>query len=372
MPSFKAIHVCLSALSACFLLQSCQKSFRDNDEFSNIENATFNRTQAISTQPNIIMLLADDIGYEIPTYSGGESYQTPNLDSLARKGMQFTHCFATPDCCPSRVELLTGKYGVRNYIDWSVFDPTQKTFVNYLKDAGYATCVAGKWQLGNANVLANQMGFDTYLLFDPFKEEDDSQEGRGRYKNPVLYKNGAYLPSSETQGKYADDMFVDFISHFIDSNKNKPFFVYYPLSLCHVPFSPTPDDPQFASWDPLTGTSNTKYFPSMVKYMDKKIGVLVNKIKSQGLSQNTIIVFSGDNGSVSTIFSKFQGRTIQGGKFTPTDYGVHVPLVVSCPSRFAPGTVQSAIVDYSDFFTSFTDMANISSANAFHSGLTGQ
>ena len=354
-------------MSTLIFLISCHKDFKENSRFDKEmyqKPATFT---SLSSKPNIVMFLADDIGYEVPSYSGGQSYQTPNLDSLAFNGMQFSHCFATPNCCPSRVELLSGKYNFRNYIDWGVFDLSQKTFVNYLNEAGYATCVAGKWQFGNGDTAAKQMGFDKYLLFDPFTEPDDNG-GKERYKNPTLYENGAYLPKSQTNGKYADDMFVNYISEFIDSNKSKPFFVYYPLSLCHIPFSPTPDDPQYAAWNPLTDKSNKKYFPSMVKYMDKKIGEVMHKIASAGLSQNTIFVFSGDNGTPPSIVSQFKGRTIDGGKYTPTEFGVHVPLIVSNPSRIAPGTIQPAIVDYSDFFTTFTDLAGIPSLKLIMAG----
>src|SRR6185436_19720058 len=97
-----------------------------------------------SSKPNIILILEDDIGYEIPKYTGGQSYSTSVIDSLARSGMQFTHCFASGMCSPARVMLLTGKYGFRNYHDWGILDTTQKTIANMLHDHGYATCVAGK------------------------------------------------------------------------------------------------------------------------------------------------------------------------------------------------------------------------------------
>lgn len=369
MPRFtETISWRLLLFSFLFVYTSCHKNLKEEPIANGGDSQTSFRFFGAASKPNIIMFLADDIGYEVPTYSGGQSYTTPNIDMLAARGMQFSHCFATPNCCPSRIELISGKYGVRNYIDWGIYDLSQKTFVNYLKDAGYATCVAGKWQLGNGDAAARQMGFDNYLLFDPFTDADETG-GTVRYKNPQLYKNGAYLPKSQTNGKYADDMFVDYISQFVDSNKSKPFFVYYPLSLCHMPFCPTPDDPQYAAWNPLKDKSNKKYFPSMVKYMDKKIGEVITKIKDAGLSQNTIFVFSGDNGTPPSIYSQFQGRSIEGGKRLPTEFGVHVPLVVSGPSLIAPGIIQPAIVDYSDFFTTFTDIAGISSATLATAGL---
>src|SRR5207237_6751553 len=99
-------------------------------------------------------------------------------------------------------------------------------------------------------------------------------------------------------------MFADYISKFIDSNKNSPFVVYYSLSLCHAPFSPTPDDPEFAGWSTDVYQSDIRFFPSMVRYMDKKIGQVVNKIQSAGLANNTYIVFCSDNGTNKAITSK--------------------------------------------------------------------
>ena len=173
-------------LPLCFVLlyTSCQKDFKKENPFVEENQRTTVTLTNHPSKPNIIMFLADDIGYEVPTYTGGQSYHTPNIDSLARSGMQFSHCFSTPNCSPSRVELLSGKYGFKNYIDWGIYDLSHKTFVNYLKDAGYATCVAGKWQFGGGDASAKKMGFDKYLLFDPFTEPDNNG-GTERYKKPV-------------------------------------------------------------------------------------------------------------------------------------------------------------------------------------------
>jgi arylsulfatase A len=344
-------------------LTGCNKSKEFYSDDSSLPNAsdTSSATLALRTgKPNIIFILADDIGYEVPTYTGGQSYQTPNINMLAARGMQFTHCYATPNCSPSRVELLSGKYNVRNYIDWGLYDISQKTFVSYLKANGYKTCVAGKWQLDGGDASVHAMGFDKYLIHYPFTDSK-GHDDLHRYKNPVLYANGAYLPSAQTKGKYADDMFANYIAKFIDSNKNSPFFVYFSLSLCHAPFSPTPDDPEFASWSTKVYQSDIRFFPSMVRYMDKKVAQIVNKVKSAGLANNTYIIFSGDNGTDRAITSRWRGKTIVGGKEKSIEYGTHVPLIVYCPAKVAPGTTQTAIVDYSDMYKTITDMAGINS-----------
>src|ERR1044072_1595149 len=313
-----AINLIPAAIFFILITSSCTK--KDFDSY-----------RPASKKPNIILILADDIGYEVPTYTGGLSYSTPSIDALAARGIQFTQCNVCPLCSPTRIELLTGKYGFRNYVQWGTLDRGEKTIANMLQDAGYKTCVAGKWQLGGGDEAIRGFGFDKYRVFEPFDldQKVERAENRHRYKSPHLYENGDFLPESFTKDKYADDLFADYICDFIDSNLLSPFFVYFPLSLCHKPFSPTPDDAEFAAWDPLTDSSDAVYFPSMVKYMDKKVGQIVRKINTSSLTKNTIIIFLGDNGTPPDITSIYNEMAITGGKGTSTTYGTHVPLVVS-------------------------------------------
>src|SRR3954447_12722381 len=116
-------------------------------------------------RPNVILIMADDLGYETIGANGGTSYKTPTLDRLAAGGMRFTQCYVQPLCTPTRVQLMTGKYNVRNYIDFGNLDPKAVTFGNLLKQAGYATCMAGKWQLGRDPAQPKIYGFDEYCLW---------------------------------------------------------------------------------------------------------------------------------------------------------------------------------------------------------------
>ena len=113
-------------------------------------------------RPNIILIMADDLGYECLSCDGSQTYQTPNLDTLALSGMRFEQCYAQPLCTPSRVQIMTGRYNFRNYKMFGFFDIEEVTFANLLKEAGYATCIAGKWQLSNGLEGPHLAGFDDY------------------------------------------------------------------------------------------------------------------------------------------------------------------------------------------------------------------
>ncbi len=308
------------------------------------------------TKPNIIFILTDDIGYEVPTCNGGKTYSTPNIDKLAKNGMRFTQCHTSPVCSPSRFSFLTGKYNFRNYIDWGKMNPDTKTVANMLKNAGYKTLVSGKWQLNGGDASIHKFGFDDYLVWKPYEFSTKYFQ----YKNPVLYENGADLPAGDTENKYGEDFFTQKIFNFIDSNKQNPFFIYYPMVLCHKGFSPTPDDSDFTSWDPAKKRQlkDTIYFKSMVKYMDKKIGQIVDRIKSLGLAENTLIVVTGDNGTPGGLTSVLEdGEEVKGGKNTTKEFGTHVPLVMYWKGKIGAGKVNDDLIDFTDFLPTFAKIA---------------
>ncbi len=189
-------------------------------------------------KPNVIFILADDVGYNLLSVNGSKSYTTPNIDSMAHHGINFTHCEGTPLCSPSRCMLLTGKYNFRNYSNWGYINDSEKTFGNVMQDAGYKTGFFGKLQLQFSPAIMQKWGFDTY---DIFSLTEDSIQTR-RYKSPTLIDNSGRVPETVTKDKYCDDILTDRICKFIDDNINQPFFAYYSMSLVHDPFSPTPED----------------------------------------------------------------------------------------------------------------------------------
>jgi arylsulfatase A len=318
--------------------------------------STSTTNDLVAAKPNIILIVGDDIGYELPTCDGGQSYSTPNIDLLAKNGIRFRQCYASPDCSPARFMLLTGKYNFRNYTEWGVMDRSQRTIGNMLKSAGYATCYVGKWQLDGGDTSIRTFGFQKYNVWLPYKREPEEADG-SRYKSTLLYQGGAFLPRSQTLNKYSVDIFTNYALNFIDANKANPFFLYYSIPLCHKKFTPTPDDPEYATWD--YSNSNKRFFPSMMKYMDKQLKVLNDKIQSLGLQNNTVFIFVGDNGSPKGITSQWNGITVPGEKGQTTTYGTHVPMIFSWPGHIVSSAATSQLVSLVDFMPTLADIAGI-------------
>src|SRR3954463_6373075 len=137
-------------------------------------------------RPNVLVILVDDLGYECIGADGGKSYQTPVIDGLAANGMRFTHCYAQPNCTPTRAQLMSGQSNVRNYVKFGYLDPAVKTFGNFFKEAGYSTCIVGKWQLGHDKTdLPQPCGFDEHCLHHYLHVG-----GKERYANPGMTYNG--------------------------------------------------------------------------------------------------------------------------------------------------------------------------------------
>lgn len=308
-------------------------------------------TTAAARQPNIILIMADDLGYETLGCNGGESYATPHLDQMATQGVRFENCYVQPVCTPTRVELMTGLSNVRNYVRFGVIDPQATTFAHLLKQAGYATAVAGKWQLGQEKDLPQRLGFDEACLWQHTRRPP-------RYANPGLEYNGE--ERDFRNGEYGPDLVSDFALDFIERHKDRPFLLYYPMLLTHAPYQPTPDS---AEWDPTFNgdeqVKNVKYFANMVAYMDKLVGKVVAKVDEAGLRENTVILFLGDNGTGPGVRTQFKGETYAGGKGTTTARGMHVPLVVRPAGDAATARVCREMVASVDFLPTLCELAGV-------------
>lgn len=311
--------------------------------------------------PNIVLILADDVGREALGCYGGESYKTPHIDRLAAGGVQLTHAYAMPVCHPTRICLLTGQYPFRHgNPPWGSFPPQaeRRTMARVLKNAGYATAVVGKWQLALLKDDLDQprrMGFDEYCLFG-------WHEGPWYY-HPHIWQNGKLR--TDIANAYGPDVIADYLQDFIRRNKARPFFAFYSMSLCH---SETNDLDRPAPVGPH-GRYDT--FAEMVVKMDEHVGRLMDQLDELGIRDETLILFLADNGTArrslidaegdeyvyETIVSQMGDRKIAGGKATLTDWGARVPFILNWPGKIAAPRVSDMLVDVSDVLPSLAEAA---------------
>lgn len=293
-------------------------------------------------RPNVIVIMADDIGAEGLGCYGSTIYTTPNLDRMANEGLRFNNAYATPLCTPTRVMIMSGLYPNRTGFtaligkDDEVRMPAGiKTFGHYFRDAGYQTAIAGKWQLGQFDEYPDQPkqhGYDHYCMWTWFYEGKKSS----RYHQPQIYQDGKVFDGMEED--YGPDYYSKYLLDFIAKNKDKPFLVYYPMALVHSPFH-TPPALEKLARTKFTGDleKKTQEFGHMITYMDDIVGKLLAKLKEHGLEKNTIVLFTGDNGTGSSITSKLPGMDLKGGKGAMTEAGTRVPLLAWWPGRIEPG-----------------------------------
>ncbi|WP_166822703.1 sulfatase-like hydrolase/transferase [Thalassoroseus pseudoceratinae] len=313
--------------------------------------------------PNIVLIMADDLGIEcLPSY-GGTDYETPFLDVMALTGMRFTHAYSQPLCSPTRLELMTGRDNHRNWQSFGILTQGEKTFGHLMSNAGFKTCLAGKWQLTSydppefpgsgrrrgTGTHPKDAGFDEYSLFHAEETEDKGS----RYANPTFLRNGKL--HREVAGAYGEDLTVEFILDFMKRHRDEPQFVYYPMALPHWPMVPTPHSKVWNDSNRRLEEA-TDYFPDMVAYMDHTIKTLVHGIEELGLREQTLVLFYSDNGTDRRIQSKFRGQTIPGGKGAVTQNGIRVPLIA-----WWPGTIESGVcddlIDPSDFLPTLAELA---------------
>tara|TARA_Y100000590_G_C15702371_1_gene1007271 strand:+ start:309 stop:1601 length:1293 start_codon:yes stop_codon:yes gene_type:complete len=331
--------------------------------------------------------MSDDLGYETLGCNGGTSYNTPALNELAETGARFESAHVQPLCTPTRVQLMTGKYNFRNYIGFGLIDPSEITFGHIFRNSGYKTCIAGKWQLYSYSPLdespelrnkgqkIEDSGFDEYCVWHAHHTEEKGS----RYKDPVIYQNGKYL--TNTENKYGDDIFCDYILDFAKRNQTKNFFAYFPMALTHRPFEPTPDSPEWEEFESYTNTSeskkgrnfdtvegwddNPKYYKDMVEYHDKIIGRLIEGLEKLGLREDTLIIYVGDNGSPQEVCSIMHKHDeVCGGKGLTKDTGTHVPLICNQPGTISP-MVSDDLIDSTDFLPTIIEATKINSPENF-------
>ena len=326
-----------------------------------------------ASRPNIIFILADDFGIPGVGCYGGD-HKTPNLDALAMGGTRLESCFSAPLCGPTRAMLMTGRYAFRtgmltNGTGAAVTPDREVTIAKLLKQSGYSTAVAGKWgqlQYFRSKEDGQRWGFDEFMIWGggggakaPEEEADDApkknkqkkqakqaaKEKGERYWEPSYNHNGKKL--ADVEGKYGPDLLHNFVVDFIERHREGPFFVYYPTPLIHGPILKTPDSNE-------TGKRQSHYEDN-VAYLDKLVGKLVAELDRLKLRDNTLIVFTGDNGS--TEAGTINGRKVDGHKSNLLEGGSRVPLIVNWPGVTPAGVVRKDLVDFSDLFPTFAEVA---------------
>ena len=306
---------------------------------------------------NVLLIMADDIGFECFSSYGSEEYSTPRIDALAKEGIRFTNAHSTPLCTPTRVNLMSGKSNVFNYQDFGIYPKGDPTFANYFKDHGYRTAVAGKWQLQKSQpdkgISPGEAGFDTYCLWNI------PGGARERYWKPSFIKNGNLLDLPPDT--FGPDVMTDFLIDFMTEKSDKPFVAYYPMILVHNPFVPTPETKGGTRLDNAKRTPKKlkQNYVDMVAYMDKCVGRLVDALHASGQRDNTLVIFTGDNGTNADLSSALDGRTVKGGKGYTHDYGTHVPLVMNLPDVVPANQVNEDLIAFSDFFPTMVEAANL-------------
>jgi len=308
---------------------------------------------ASSQKPNIVLIMADDVGLNDLSCYGGDHTPTPNIDALASTGMRFEYSFSATVCGPSRCQLLTGRYPFRtgmnsNKTDTMPLAGTEIMLPSVLKQAGYATACAGKWgQVSWDNRPAPPWGFDESCAFLL----------SGKYWSANYYNNN--ISKSLANGEYMPDVMHTFLVDFITRKQTQPFFLFYSLVHVHDTMFRTPDS------NPATKSINgsAEFYADNIRYMDKLVGQVVSTLNSLNLRNNTVILFVSDNGSTAHykgIPDTIRGQLIDGWKNTMKEGGARVPLIVNWPGVTPAGTVNHDLTDFSDFLPTLAELGGAS------------
>jgi len=307
--------------------------------------------------PNIIIHFIDDMGYGDIGPFGAVKQKTPNLDRMAREGMKFTSFYAAPVCSVSRAQILTGCYGARISVpgvyhpgERNGLHPDEATIADRLRSLGYATQCIGKWHIGDqAEFLPTKQGFDHYLGIPYSNDMILESAVDGRRVVPLLRDDKIERLLTEKEQIGIEECYLDEAVKFIRSNKEKPFFLYFPHTAVHTPIHPG---------KAFQGTSENARFGDWVQEVDWSVGRVLDTLRELNLDQNTLVIFTSDNGPwlIKDSDSGSAGP-LRGGKGSTWEGGVRVPTLAWWPGKIAPGSVSDAVAGTIDLLPTCVRLA---------------
>jgi arylsulfatase A-like enzyme len=324
----------------------------------------------IPTRPNIVFILADDLGYGDLGCYGQAAIKTPHIDRLAAAGLRFTDCYAgSTVCAPSRCALMTGRHtGHARVRSNSLIPltPSDVTVAQVLKSTGYATGIIGKWGLGEPDTtgIPTRQGFDEWFGYL-------NQHHAHNYYPDYLWKNeervtfGNVVKDNVATHRvaYSADLFTREALSFLERHQGRPFFLYLPFTLPHANNEAgkqgmeVPSDSSYSAQDWPQAQKN---HAAMITYLDAQVGAVLAKLAQLGLEENTIVFFSSDNGphregGADPKFFKSSGP-LRGFKRALYEGGIRVPMLVRYPGKIAPGTVSSQVWAFWDLAPTLAEL----------------
>ncbi|WP_066965740.1 sulfatase [Microbulbifer sp. Q7] len=330
---------------------------------------------AAPKKPNIVLILADDAGYADFGFQGSEVFQTPNIDRIAKNGTRFAQAYVSAAVCgPSRAGLITGKYqqrfgyeenNVPGYMSASGatgddmgLPLDEKTIADYLKPLGYHSAILGKWHLGNADRFHPlKRGFDEFYGFRggarsyfPFDESNPN------HRREDFLERG-FGVFAETP-KYFTDALTDEAVAFVERNQDKPFFLYLSYTAVHAPMDALPED--LAAFPQLSG--NRQKVAAMTRALDRGVGKLLNTLEKTRLIDNTLVVFTNDNGGP-TDHNASNNYPLSGTKATHLEGGIRVPFVTQWPGQIPANQTFAHPSSLLDLLPTFYSAAGGDSSN---------
>lgn len=327
--------------------------------------------------PNIVLILADDLGWKDVGCFGSRYYETPNVDRLAQAGMRFTAAYAAcPVCSPTRASIMTGKYPARLQLtDWipgegnspshSLRVPEwtkhlglkEVTLPKALKTAGYVSACIGKWHLGGPAYYPEHQGFDLNIA-----GSDTGQPAS--YFWPYEGKSHTVpgLKAGGRAGEYLTDRLTAEAEAFIEHSKDRPFFLYFAHYAVHTPLQAKSSVVEKYRAKPAPGGQTNAVYAAMIEGVDDSVGRILRKLEAVGLADRTVVVFMSDNGGLWP--QATSNAPLRAGKGYPYEGGIREPLIIKWPGNTKPGSTCVAPVSSIDFFPTFLEIAGVTSQTA--------